>query len=358
MKAVIRRGNQLVTDTIADLTPAQGQVIVKTLKCGICGSDLHALDHMGKLCELATRSGGDMATDPDKDIVFGHEFCAEIVDYGPDTSKTHKIGTKICSMPIALGANGVEAIGYSNNLPGGFGEYMALMADMIIPVPEGTLIDHAALTEPFAVGEHAVIEAALTGDEAAIVIGCGPIGLSVIAALKLRGMGPVVAADFSAERRKLAEDMGADIVLDPAQTSPYSKWSELGVPTKGAERMMMDMMGRQYKEGVIFECVGVPGVIQQIMEGAPPHSKIIVVGVCMELDKIEPAMAINKQLELKFVLGYTPDEFSQTLRNISDGKYRLEGVISDTVGLEGVADAFKALQNDPKNIKILVDPSR
>ena len=80
---------------------------------------------------------------------------------------------------------------------------------------------HAALTEPLAVGVHAVAKANIRGDEVPLVIGCGPVGLAVIAALKLKGLHPIVAADYSPARRALAEKLGADVVVDPAHTQPY-----------------------------------------------------------------------------------------------------------------------------------------
>mgnify|MGYP000076511136 CR=1 FL=1 len=86
MHAVIRRNKQLVCDEIADLRPDAGQVLVKTLACGICGSDLHALHHMEHMIDLTSRANGGMTGgfNPRADTVFGHEFCAEILDHGLD----------------------------------------------------------------------------------------------------------------------------------------------------------------------------------------------------------------------------------------------------------------------------------
>ena len=122
-----------------------------------------------------------------------------------------------------------------------------------------------------AVGLHAVAKANLAEGDLPLVIGCGPVGLAVIAGLKLAGAAPIIAADFSPKRRALAEGLGADIAVDPAQTSPYRKWGELAIPEGGeADSPLSTMMGvgPQLRPGVIFECVGVPGVLQQILEGA------------------------------------------------------------------------------------------
>ena len=104
---------------------------------------------------------------------------------------------------------------------------MRLSQRLLIRVPEGLPTDHAALTEPMAVGLHAVRKAQLSGEEVPLVVGCGPVGLAVIAALKLARVGPVIAADFSPKRRQLALDMGADTVVDPGTDSPYSHWADV-----------------------------------------------------------------------------------------------------------------------------------
>lgn len=364
MRAAIFRDGDLVVDTLPEPKPADGQVIVKTLACGICGSDLHAFHHAPKMVDAAKRSGSSFVMDVKRDIVFGHEFCAEIVDHGPNTQKTHKVGTRVCSVPIAVTMAGEKAnihpLGYSNELPGGFAEHMVLNEMMLLEVPNGLPTEHAALTEPMAVGWHAVQKARLTSEDVPLVIGCGPVGLAVIAALKIAGVGPIIAADFSPARRKLAETMGADIVVDPAEHSPYKRWTEEATPEGYDPTSIISIlgMGPKMRPAVIFECVGVPGIIQQMLEGAPREARIVVVGVCMEQDRFEPFFAINKELNLQFVLGYTPDEFALTLRHIAEGNIEVAPLVTGKVGVEGVKQAFSDLANPEEHAKILVEPWR
>src|SRR6185437_11857601 len=113
------------------------------------------------------------------------------------------------------------------------------LSDMLtLPVPNGLAPEHAALTEPLAVGEHALAMGDPGPDHVFLVIGCGPVGLAVIAALKARGLGPVIAADYSPERRAAAERMGADKIVDPAAVSPHASWAEHGVPTTRGEGLI------------------------------------------------------------------------------------------------------------------------
>jgi 2-desacetyl-2-hydroxyethyl bacteriochlorophyllide A dehydrogenase len=358
MRAVVRRNRKLVCDEIAELEPAAGQVLVRTLACGICGSDLHALHHMEHMIALGRRAGNpDNGFDPAADTVFGHEFCAEILDHGPGSSKALKAGTRVVSVPATITPGGMELLGFSNRLPGGFAERMLLSEALVLEVPNGLSTEHAALTEPFAVGVHAVAKARMDADSVALVVGCGPVGLAVIAALKAEGHGPVIAADFSPRRRAAAEKLGADIVIDPAQESPHERWEGLGVPKSRAAQQMMRMMGKSFGRPIVFECVGAPGVVEALIEAAPAGAQIVVAGVCMETDRIEPSIAITKEIELTFVLGYTPEEFAATLRTLADGRIDVAGLVTGRVGLDGVAGAFTALADPEAHVKILVEPA-
>ena len=231
---------------------------------------------------------------------------------------------------------------------------MVLQELLCLPVPDGLATDLAALTEPLAVGEHAVGLAGLTEGRPCLVVGCGPVGLAVIAALKGRGHGPVLVADFSPTRRRLAEAFGADEVLDPAVGSPHDRWPDFGIARTVMERMML---GAAVKDPVIFEAVGVPGMLQSLIAEAPPHSRIVVVGVCMHSDTIEPFMAVTKEMELRFSFGYTPDEFAATLGRLAAGVPGADRLVTATVDLAGASGAFETLRAPGEQGKILVKPT-
>ena len=266
MRAAVTRGGRLVVGEVPDPVPSSGHVVVRSLSAGICGSDLHALADFAHFTGLMD-SVGVPALDPRPDCVFGHEFCAEIVEHGPDTAGTlagRAPGSARC--PIILGPTGVEQIGYSNAYPGALAEHMVLQELLLLPVPDSLDTDLAALTEPLAVGEHAVGLADLSPGQPCLVVGCGPVGLAVIAALKGRGHGPVLAADFSPTRRRLAEAFGADEVIDPAEGSPHDRWSDFGDRRRRVmERIGAAMLGAAVADPVIFEAVGVPGMLQSLI---------------------------------------------------------------------------------------------
>jgi threonine dehydrogenase-like Zn-dependent dehydrogenase len=342
MRAAVMRSARLVVDTVPDPVPGPGEMLARTLACGICGSDLHALRHADKLVDAAQDAGLPFLMDLARDVVMGHGFCAEVLDFGPDTQRTLKPGARVVSMPLAMGPNGMHGIGYSNDYPGGYGELMVLSELFVLPVPNGLPTEHAALTEPMAVGVHAVAKARLEPDDAPLVIGCGPVGLAVIAALRLRGAAPIVAADFSPARRAFAETLGAHVVVDPAVERPIDAWQRAA----GA------------RPAVVFECVGVPGLLHEIMRDAPRQTRILVAGVCMEDDRIRPMLAINKELSLQFVLGYTPEEFAATLLDIAEGRLPVAPLVTGRVGVADVPRAFEDLARPDAHAKILVEPWR
>jgi threonine dehydrogenase-like Zn-dependent dehydrogenase len=360
MRAAIFRNGEIVVDEVSEPTPGAGQVLVKTLACGICGSDLHARKHAHRMVEMTRHFPGRKPMDLTRDVVFGHEFCCEILDHGPSTTGRLKAGTRVCSLPALLTPTGPVGIGYSNDNIGGYGERMLLSEALLLEVPNGLGPEYAALTEPLAVGIHAVEKANVRGNEVPLVIGCGPVGLAVIAALKLKGLSPIIAADYSPARRALAEKLGADVVLDPAHTQPYVTWAEHAAMSDAekAARPTFQAFLPALRPALIFECVGVAGLIQQMFEGAPRDARIVVVGVCMETDRTEPMLGIGKELNVQYVLGYTPDEFARSLRLIAEGEFDAALLVTAKVGIDGVAQAFADLANPEAHTKIIVEPWR
>lgn len=343
MRAVLMERGKLWVDDIPTPTPGPGEVLVKSRACGICGSDLHAAQHTDQFVQTSRDAGGAFKLTTFNPVVLGHEFCAEVVEHGPQTKGLHNAGDLVCSVPMLTGAT-ARAVGYDDTAPGGFAQYMLLSERLLLPVPDGLDATYAALTEPMAVGLHAVNKAQLTGDECIVVVGCGPVGLAVLTALQARrqqlgtDLGPVIAADFSAGRRSLAAQQGADLVLDPSQHHPLD---ESAVTTKPL---------------VIFECVGVPGMLDDLFLHAPANTRIVVVGVCLQTDQIRPLIAINKELNLQFVLGYSLEEFSDSLHMIADGAFAVRELVSHQIGLDAVPQTFTDLQQPEQFGKVIVEP--
>jgi threonine dehydrogenase-like Zn-dependent dehydrogenase len=334
--AVLRDGRMVYRDDVLEPVPGPGQVLVDVRACGICGSDLHFAAHGNEVVAMTARVAGDtgaMGVDLDSDVYMGHEFSAEVLEAGTDTD-TYPPGTLVTSIPLLLSAKGMEPIVYSNTTMGGYAERMLLSAPLLLPIPNGLDFRHAALTEPMAVGLHAVNKSNIQPGETALVLGCGPIGIAIIAALKVRGIETIVASDFSPKRRELAAAMGAHRTLDAAQGSPFDS----------------------VKPAVVFEAVGVPGIIDDVLLRARPGTRLVVAGVCMQPDTVHPFFAIAKEINVQFVLAYSPDEFADSLCALAEGDIDAAPLITGEVGLDGVGAAFDDLADPERHCKILVTP--
>jgi threonine dehydrogenase-like Zn-dependent dehydrogenase len=378
MRAVACQRAELEVVDLPEQVPAKGQVRIEVTRCGICGSDLHARHGIDEWAEMAAKTGYDRFGRSDQPIVFGHEFSGSVAEYGPGCGGKLPTGTPVVAVPLVRGAHGIDAVGLSAHAPGAYAEQLIVQESMMMPVPNGLAPDVAALTEPMAVAWHAVRRGEVSKRDVAIVIGCGPVGLGVILCLKASGVRTVVASDFSAGRRALAAACGADVVIDPAVGSPYEGGAKRGHITDAPAAFELavgtreklgrlpvgwwhvwrlgEKLGGMPKRPVIFECVGVPGMISSIVDDAPLFSRVVVVGVCVGPDRFTPAMAINKEIDLRFVLAYSPLEYRDTLHMLAEGKLDPRPLITGTVGLDGVDAAFTALGDPETHAKVLIDP--
>ncbi|MGO9654179.1 zinc-binding dehydrogenase [Mycobacterium sp.] len=360
MRAVVMQDAKLRVEEIAEPVPGPGEVLVDVQACGICGSDLHCASH-GPEFNAATRTAlGVELMDLSRPVVFGHEFVGRVIGFGPQTTGRIPVGSRVVSMPALLrqqpaylGFGGAET-------PGGYAERIVLSEALLIEVPDHVPTEIAALTEPLAVAYRTVAKAELGPDDVPLVVGCGPIGLAVIAVLRLQGERTIVAADFSPERRALAEGLGADVVIDPAVRSPYEAWAAAAATDDPAKMASATPLLGQLalRPTVAFECVGVPGIIQQLVAGSPAGSRIVVAGICMTSDTFEPVVAILKEVDIRFAIMYSAEEFAQTFAHLAAGDLDVAPLLSGTVGMDQMADAFDRLANSPSDAKILLDPTR
>lgn len=341
MRAAVLRGGRLVVDNVGEPTPGEGEVLVAVKACGICGSDLHFVDHGADFLRLTSEAYGGAAPSIDlsRDVRMGHEFSAEVIESGPRTDGP-KPGTIVTSMPFLMRGENRISLSFSNNEAAAYGERMVLGSDVLVSAPSGCDADALALTEPLAVGLHAVNKSGIVRGTTALVAGCGPVGLTVIACLKAQGIGPIIASDYSAARRATATAMGADAVVDPSVDDLFAAWRR-----DGARQPV-----------VLFEAVGVPGLINTAMREMPRDGKIVVVGLCMQTDRFEPTYGVLKELTLQFVVTYTADEFRDAMHLIADGTVDVRPMITGRVGLDSIAATFADLAKPDVHTKILVKP--
>ena len=340
MRAAVMRGGQIDVETPDDPAPDEGEVLLAPLATGICGSDLHMRE---RLAAAADRG-------PLPSVIPGHEFCAELLAAGPDTTPRFALGSLVTAIPFAATPEGSDTVGMSPLRPGGLATRMVVEESSLFLVPDGIPATRAALTEPLAVGVHAVGLATRHTDGPHVVIGCGPVGLAVILSLRANGRGPIIASDPSPERRAAATALGADVVLDPTTASPYERVADFGFLEAQISPLLPRDTAAQPAGITVFECVGAPGLIEDILRWAPRHSHAVIVGVCPGEDTITPVLGITREITLEFSFAYRPDEFGRSLELIASNGPLVDTLVTSRVALEETEAAFDRLASMPSEI--------
>ncbi len=345
MRAVVLRGGRLEVRDTADPVPGTGELLLRTRATAICASDVHFMDHHD-----AVPAGGPvgMVYDADRDMVLGHEFVGEVISYGPGCSEQFPIGTRVTAMPILLvdsGLGGTKVIGQHPEAQGSFGELLVVSEAMARAVPDGVSDDAVALVDAFAVGEFYVRSSAIQPGEGAIVIGAGAIGLSAVAALASRSIDPIVVADFTAERLGLAKEFGAHIVVNPAERSPFDRWLEL-VVERGITKPVS-----------VFECVGKPGLIQQLVDSCQMGTRIFCAGGWYAGDTLDCTAATHRGVTIQFGGGPQPEDWYGTLEAICEGRFNPLPSIGDVLGLDEVPDALERTRRSEGPPRVIVHPN-
>jgi len=342
MRAAVFRGEgqPLAVEDRQTPVPRPGDIVMKVAYCGICGSDLHATEPSPTPLERGT--------------VLGHEFSGVVT---ASAAPGFAPGDRVIGLPlqecdecrpsgtgcrdrlgILCGRNRI--IGMSEAVPGAYAEYLRMPAHHALKIPDGLDLRLAALTEPLAVGLHAATAAGSLLGKRVLVIGSGPIGLAVTLFARLAGARDVVVSEISPARRAQAEGFGA-VVIDPAAEPPGPAFTRVtGAPPD-----------------VVFECVGVPGLLRQCIEIAPLHGTVVVVGVCRQEDTLLPRVALRKELTIRFILGYTRDEFVTVLDLLASGRIDAGPLITKVVSLDVLPAVFEALRSPGTDAKVLIDPS-
>ena len=244
-----------------------------------------------------------------------------------------KPGTRVCSLPALLTPEGPQGIGYSNDNIGGYAERMLLSEALLLEVPNG-LARRARRADRTARGRHP------RGREGQYPRRRGAAG-DRLRPGRARGHRGAEAEGVASDRRRRlfagapragrrsSAPTSSSIrrsrsPMRPGPSTPRCRRSEK------AARPPLQALLPALKPALIFECVGIPGLMQQVFEGAPRDARIVVVGVCMETDRSEPMLGIMKELNVQYVLGYTPDEFAHSLRLIAEGEVDAASLVTAT----------------------------
>jgi len=331
---------QVVPDPAA---PTGSQILVETLACAVCGTDLHVMEHTDAYLACARDSGSTaMIWDPARGVLLGHCFAFRVLAVGPDATgfAPGDVGAGLGTVRGADGA--MHVAGFSDTFPGGYGERMLLSTPgLIARVPEGLDPVHAVFVEPLIVGEVSVRVAAIPDGAPAVVLGTGQVGLGIVTALRRHGRHPIIVAEPSALRRKAALAAGADIVVDVTKRT----WTD-GLAESGADA-----------PPTIFDTTGVAGMLAELFVHAPRFSHIVEVSGQYEPDPIRTGLAVKKNLRLTFSAGADLDALHTVLDALAAGDIDVAPWITRRIRLDDVPQAFEDLRSADELIAIVVEPN-
>jgi 2-desacetyl-2-hydroxyethyl bacteriochlorophyllide A dehydrogenase len=332
--ALYKKQNEMAVGQAPEPKAGSGEVVLKVHNCGICGSDLHAVQY-----------GFGMPPD----TIMGHEFCGEICELGAGVAG-FRIGERVSALPFVFcgtcdrckrgmttHCHNLKGLGLGQ-LPGAYAEYVACATSSLFRLPDNVSSRDGALVEPLSVGLHAVNRSGLQAGSTAIVMGAGPIGLATLTWAKGKG-AKVVVSEIAAGRAELARKLGADVVVNPNEQRP--------------DDAVREMTG--HRPDLVFECIGVKGTLDAAVNMVGPCGQVVVVGVCMEPDQIMPMKCIFKEVSIDFVLGYTAPEFEETIGALAAGRIKPQAMVTDVVAVEQVPEMFEALRKPGARAKVLVE---
>lgn len=333
MRAAVfkKAGAPLSIEAVPDPTPGEGGVVIKVARCGICSSDLHMTE------------GHGITAAPNS--VLGHEISGEIVAIGADVSNI-KRGDRVTALPLSgCGQCDFCLAGQARWCEqfiwraGGYAEYVLAAAHSCRKLPAALSMADGALVEPLAVALNAVKRANLQPGARVVIVGAGPIGLATAYWAKQFGASGIAVSAASHRRAALAEQMGATSFFVNDENAAQTAAQQLGgLPD------------------VVFECVGMPGMIDRSIDLVKTQGTIVVAGFCMGADTFYPAKAMSRHLTMQFAMLYSTADFQQSVDSLDAGRVEPRAMITDTVSLEQFPQAFEALRVSTPQCKVQLAP--
>jgi (R,R)-butanediol dehydrogenase/meso-butanediol dehydrogenase/diacetyl reductase len=347
MRAVQWEAPEVLSDVELPVPHAQqGEVVIEVAHCGICGSDLHSFQS-----GFAARPGQ----------VLGHEFCGTVVEERGVAGVA--VGDRVTARPLIpcgrcrscmagetqLCDDGAsQGIGYG--LRGAFAERVlvprAVLGRTLFALPDEVNDRAGALVEPLAVGLHAVGRAEVSVGETVVVLGAGPIGLAVLVFLRLAAVDRVIVADPSALRREAARRLGAELTIDPVDSSTIE--AVAAVTGRGVSRSSA-------RADVVIDCAGVPAAFEDALRLARPGGRVVLCAMYGRKLQMRPDRLTSGELTLRGSVGYR-DEFPAVIAALAGGDIDAGALVSHELPLAQIDEAFRIQADPARSLKVLVTP--
>jgi (R,R)-butanediol dehydrogenase/meso-butanediol dehydrogenase/diacetyl reductase len=334
MKALITNGTGLELADLPDPEPVEGQVVIAVDSCGICGSDVHAVE--------SGRAGTGR--------ILGHEFSGRVARLGPGVSgwqvgqpvAVNPLGScgtcEWCHKGLFILCRSTPNLGLS--APGAYAELVVADQQQLFSMPEHVPLERGSRAEPLAVALRGIVEASPEPGHNALVFGVGPIGLCVILGLRAMGAGTIVAVGRSSQgRRATATRLGADVVLDSRSEDVAQYCQKAGLRIHQA-----------------YECSGDPAAIQTCFEALGTGGTLVALALGRDAT-FNPHTFVTKNLRMVAGCAFGAAEYQRSLDLICSGAVNVEALISQRVSLAEGADAIVRLRTPGDLVSVLIQPS-
>jgi threonine dehydrogenase-like Zn-dependent dehydrogenase len=337
MKAfyITEPGKTAVREAPAQPRPGAGEILLQTRLIGLCGTDLSTFRGKNPLVSYPR--------------IPGHEIAATIVEMGADVPEEFRRGVDVtvhpgtsCGKCASCKRGRFNACKFNETLgvqrDGAMREYFTAPWQKVFRTDSLSLRE-LSLVEPLAVGFHAAVRGRVAADDVVAVIGCGTVGLGVIACAALRG-ARVIAVDLDDAKLALAQQAGAQYTIQSARQPVHETFLEL-----------TDGLGPD----VVIEAVGVPDTYRMAVEEVAHTGRVVYIGWAKEPISYETKLFVHKELD---ILGSRNSltEFPDVIAMLERKQFPVEATISATVSLAGAGDALTRWNAAPQDFtKILVE---
>ena len=316
---------------------AEGQVLVRIMRIGICGSDIHV--YHGK--HPFTRYP----------VTQGHEVSGRIEAVGSGVEGL-SVGQKVTIEPqVCCGhcypcthgkynlCEELKVMGFQTT--GTASEYFAVDAAKVTPLPETMSYDEGAMIEPLAVTVHAAKRFPELKGARVAILGCGPIGILLMQSCKALGAASVLVTDVSDYRLSVARSVGADYAVNTGETD--------------MEQALRDAFGSD-KADVIYDCAGSDITMGQAIRCARKCSTIVLVAVFSKMASVDLAVLNDHELELNTSMMYRHEDYVDAIRLVSEGKVQLRPLMSRHFAFRDYLEAYQYIdENREMTMKVIID---
>lgn len=319
--------------------PAAGEVLVRSVVSGVCGSDTHAAAGRHPFIALPYHPGHEVVgvvawTGPDVDVVSS----GQRVTVEPDLPCWN---CKQCNAGRENLCENLRFFGCVHD-QGGMADYFTIDARRLHVLPDELDDRTAALIEPLSTPVHAVRLAGDVAGKAVVILGAGTIGLLLLRVVVAHGAKRVVVTDPLPAKRERASAMGADAVVDAVADDVVARVrGELG---ESAD--------------VVFDCVAVPATVQQAVAMASKGGTVVIVGVPTGDVSVPLPIVQDHQVRIQGAATYLPVDYAESIELLRRGDVRARDIITGIVPLDAAADAFRqSVSGEHIKVLVAIDPT-